>query len=189
MFIATAVAIACLFCSCANPDNSAQPTWKPGDRFERIGRFELHGTIHEVFPLLCPVQEYKWLPGWASTMHYAKSGVAEEDAVFETKELLGMKVTWTTITYQPERFIEYLLVSGADVVRLSLSLDQITEGKIVVTWRMLFTTNSKLGKIAIKRAFSEENFQRLIDDRQRQLNYYLAHGHMIPASEDKPAAK
>ena len=39
-----------------------------------------------VFPLLCPVREADWVPGWQYRLIYSKSGVAEAGCVFITEE-------------------------------------------------------------------------------------------------------
>ena len=38
----------------------------------------------EIFPLLCPVREYDWIPEWDCTMVYSESGIAERGCVFQT---------------------------------------------------------------------------------------------------------
>jgi hypothetical protein len=159
-----------------------EPKWMKSSRFERIGNFTLKGPRSAVFPLLCPVLEYQWLPGWKCTMAYSDSGIAEKDAIFHTVEMLGRKAVWTAITYQPDTFIEYLIVSGrAVVVRLSIALESGEGGTTAVTWRMLFTATSMLGRIALSRAFSEASFMKMMNKRENELNHFLEKGKMIDA--------
>lgn len=48
-----------------------------------------------IFPLLCPVLEYDWVPGWECELVYTESGVAESGAVFRTeRERDGGLDTW-----------------------------------------------------------------------------------------------
>ncbi len=156
------------------------PKWKAGERSERIGRFSLDGKPRDIFPLLCPVREYEWLPGWSCTMAYAVSGAAEKDAIFHTVEAFGKKAVWTLITFQPDGFVEYLIVSGRDaVVRLSISLVENPAGGTDVTWRMLFTTTSLPGKTVVAHAFSEERFRAMMERRQAELGHFLTTGTMI----------
>ncbi len=153
--------------------------WAKGDRFERIERFTVKGTPEQVFPLLCPVREYDWLPGWSCTMHYSRSGVAEKDAVFTTREGPGQRATWTTITYEPDRLIEYLIVSGRNaVVRLSVSLERKDGGSTEITWRMLFTSTSGPGRRILRRRFSVEGFTKMLRSRKSELDVYLSTGKM-----------
>jgi len=40
----------------------------------------------KVFPLLCPVREADWIPGWRYTLIYSDSGVAELGCIFTTQD-------------------------------------------------------------------------------------------------------
>ncbi len=81
---------------------------------------------------------------------------------------------WTTITYQPHRLIEYLLVMGLDAVaRLSISLEERTDGTRV-RWRMLFTAVSPLAKKVLPKHYSEERFNTMLCARESELSRYLA---------------
>jgi len=154
--------------------------WKRSERFERVGRFELDAEPERVFPLLCPVLECDWLPGWTYTMAYSDSGVAERDAVFTTPERMHRTAVWTTITYEPPRQIEYLIVGGADlVVRLSIALAGASPGRCSVEWKMLFTASPAMAKMHLRREFSEEGFAAMMVARQRQLSHFLKEGRML----------
>lgn len=157
-----------------------RPRWEKGARFERRGVFTLQADAHAVFPLLCPVLEYDWLPGWSCVMRYSESGVAEKDAIFTTREALGRKTLWTTITCEPDAFIEYLIVSGTDaVVRLSVRLKSAGTGKTEVDWRMRFTSLSTLGRMVLEKTYSEEKFRFMMKRRKEELGHFLAAGTMI----------
>ena len=39
-----------------------------------------------VFPLLCPVREADWIPGWRYKLIYSESGVAELGCIFATED-------------------------------------------------------------------------------------------------------
>ena len=150
------------------------------ERFERVATFKLAGRAREIFPLLCPVREYEWLPGWSCEMAYSTSGVAEPDAVFHTRETLGMRVVWTLITHEPDHRVEYLLVSGRNaVVRLSIALSDSAAGSTEVTWRMLFTATSSLGRKVLRRSFSQQGFHAMMEKREAELNHFLSVGRMI----------
>ena len=135
------------------------------------------GKAADIFPLLCPVREYEWLPGWKCEMLYSRSGVAEMDAIFHTREMHFMRVVWTLITFEPDSKVEYLLVAGRDaVVRLSVELSEKPDGDTEVSWTMLFTTTSALGKRVLSAAFSEKKFQEMMEARELQLNHFLGTG-------------
>jgi hypothetical protein len=154
-----------------------KPKWINSERFERVGTFVVPAGKKDLFPLLCPVREYEWIPDWRCTMMYSDSGVAERNAVFMTRSRFHRKVMWTTITYEPDHLIEYLLVMGSDaMVRLSISLEEGGGQGTKVTWRMLFTAVSPLAKLALHADFSEEEFQALLRKREKELNTYFEKG-------------
>ncbi len=155
------------------------PVWQQSERFERIAGMTLEAPAAKIFPLLCPVLEYKWLPGWACTMCYSDSGIAEKNAVFHTHETHDKILVWTIIAYRPFSFIEFLVVDGTDTVnRFSISLQE--KGNITeLTWRMLFTATGTAGSQALRHAFTEEKFQKMVDDRKTELAYYLQTGKMM----------
>lgn len=162
------------------------PRWLRGERFERRAQFETHGSPDKVFPLLCPVREYEWIPGWKCTMHYSRSGVAEKNAVFTTARMLRARaVVWSCITYEPDSFVEYLMVSGRDgVIRLSIGLESKGEDRTEVTWEMVFTATSPIGHRVGRHQFSEAAFREMIASRKGELDHFLTTGEMIgPGSE------
>lgn len=151
-----------------------KPRWKKAERIDREKVFELKAAAKEIFPLLCPVREYDWIPDWRCTMIHSDSGVAEKDAVFHTRELFGKRAVWTCITYEPPRLIEYLFVLGVSgVVRLSIRLDEAPVGSTRVTWAMRFTVARLMSRFATK-VTSREGFDAMISGRQRELEEYLA---------------
>ncbi len=159
---------------------SLKPKWITSERFERVGEFTVPAPREKVFPLLCPVLEYEWIPDWRCTMVHSDSGVAEKNAVFITRQKFHKKAVWTAITYEPSRLIEYLLVMGTDaVVRLSISLEQSGEQTTPATrivWRMLFTAASPLARMALRADFSKEKYQAMLNKRERDLGRYFAAG-------------
>jgi hypothetical protein len=154
--------------------------WEKSERTERQARFTLNGTPDRIFPLLCPVLEYAWLPGWKCTMTYSDSGVAEKDCMFYTNEGFGKTALWTCVAHEPDSFVDYLVTTGRDaVMRLNIRLKETGPGKTEVDWRMLFTGLSGLGRFVIRRRFSRTQFETMMRNRERELNWYLEHGRMV----------
>jgi hypothetical protein len=148
-----------------------KPRWKKAERIDREYGFELEAEAREIFPLLCPVREYDWIPDWACDMVYSASGIAEKDAIFHTR-MFGRSVVWTCIAYEPPRLVEYLLVLGkGGVVRLSIRLDE-AGGKTMVRWAMRFTLTGLMARLADKVA-SREGYDAMILSRQRLLEAYF----------------
>lgn len=87
----------------------------------------LEGTTDEVLPLLCPVRETEWVPGWAPGLVLSDSGVAEPDCVFTTPDAAAgarAEAIWTVLAQDAERgTVEMLKVTpGFLVVRLWIAL-------------------------------------------------------------------
>jgi hypothetical protein len=151
-----------------------KPAWKHGQRFERSAEISVRAAADQVFPLLCPVREYEWIPDWRCTVVYSESGVAEKDAVFITLQKFHRKAVWTLITFEPPRLVEYLLVMGTDATtRLTISLAE-QDGVTRLTWRFLFTAISPLARRVLPADFTEERFQRMLSAREQQLRRYFA---------------
>jgi hypothetical protein len=161
---------------------SKGPHWRKGERFERHARFMVPARAAEVFPLLCPVREYEWIPDWRCEMVYSKSGVAERDAVFTTVEKPFGKVLWTCLVFEPPRRIEYLLARGSMAsIRLELALDE-EGGRTAVDWTMRFTAASPLFARLLRRKMSEAAFSGMMRARERQLAEYFARMSMPQSS-------
>jgi hypothetical protein len=57
-----------------------------------------------VFPLLCPVREVDWVPGWQYRLIYSESGLAEDGCVFSTPNEAGPETLWMVTHYDPAAF-------------------------------------------------------------------------------------
>ncbi len=57
-----------------------------------------------VFPLLCPVREAEWAPGWKYRLIYSQSGFAELGCVFTTPNSDATETVWVVTHYDPFEF-------------------------------------------------------------------------------------
>jgi hypothetical protein len=63
-----------------------------------------HAPLNEVFPLLCPVREAEWVPGWSYRLIFSNSCFAEEGCVFATPNDDGVETIWTITDYDARNF-------------------------------------------------------------------------------------
>ncbi|HYK92235.1 MAG TPA: hypothetical protein VE398_25965 [Acidobacteriota bacterium] len=76
----------------------------------------------KVFPLLCPVREADWLPGWQYQLIYSDSGFAELGCVFTTPNATSSgspspEKTWIVTDYDPKAFqIGFVWIDPARVI-------------------------------------------------------------------------
>ncbi len=70
----------------------------------------VHAPVEAVFPLCCPVEEYKWIPGWKCDLVHCPNERVEQGTVFDEYSsapfLMGKawgKTTWTAVLHDPEQ--------------------------------------------------------------------------------------
>ncbi len=124
-----------------------------------------------VFPLLCPIREREWIPGWDGEVVYSESGVAERDGVFRAG-LSGARATYFVTRYEPPHAIEYLVVGDTAVAdALALRLEGDASGGASLTWRRTFTALTADGAALVreKAAGFEARVPRLAELLNRHL--------------------
>jgi hypothetical protein len=138
----------------------------------------LHASPERVFPLLCPVREHDWLPGWEARVIFSESGFAEEGCVFTTTDEAGREAVWTVSAYVPEKRIEFaVVIPGHYVTTLHIELHPDGDGT-EVDWRRTYTALSREGARAIA-AITPEGFAAHIARLGRQLDHYLSTGTQL----------
>jgi hypothetical protein len=154
----------------------------PPKRVSRSYTQTLVAPPDAVFPLLCPVREAEWIPGWDPLLVVSKSGVAEDDCVFVTRSEPENTV-WYVTDYQPEKeFIGFVRTTpGVTACRLSIQLAAAREGS---TARVTFTHTS-LGEKgdAFVDGFTEAKFAGEMQLWEKRINHYLATGTCLAAAQ------
>jgi hypothetical protein len=136
-----------------------------------------------VFPLLCPVREAEWVPGWEYGMIYSESGVAEEGCVFTTPNEAGPDSVWMVTEYDPAALrIAYAWVQpGLISTQLRIALRPAADGKTHAHIRYLYTGLSPEGNAALER-FTAEWFGKKMRGWETAINHYLRTGELIRAA-------
>ena len=74
-----------------------------------VSPVSINAPVEEVFPLACPVEEYRWIPGWRCNLVHCPNDRAELgtvfDEIFSAPFLLGSfqgKTRWTVTMHSPE---------------------------------------------------------------------------------------
>lgn len=144
----------------------------------RTHEFTVEAPPEKVFPLLCPVREYEWIPTWRCEMLHSQSGVAEEDCVFRTNFPDSGPMTWVVSRYEPPVLIEFTCFTVQGIVmRLKIRL-QSMDGVTQLHWtrRWLATTPAAEAWIA---GYTAETFTSMMAMLQSSLTHYLATGTML----------
>jgi hypothetical protein len=138
----------------------------------------------KVFPLLCPVREADWVPGWKYTLIYSESGVAEDGCVFSTPNDAGPETIWMTTHYNPAAFtIAYAWVQpGMIATQLRISLSPAPDGKTSARIRYLYTGLSAAGNATLEERYTPDWFRKKMQGWEAAINHYLRAGKLISAA-------
>lgn len=130
----------------------------------------------KVFPLLCPVREADWVPGWQYRLIYSESSVAEYGCVFITPNEDGAETTWVVTDYDPESFrIAFVWVNpGLVVAQIRISLSRSTEAPdhTSALIRYTYTGLSAEGNREVER-YDQAWFQQKMQSWEKAINHYL----------------
>lgn len=153
-------------------------------RERRSFRHHVTVTPDEVFPLLCPVREYEWLPGWHCTLVHSASGVAERGAVFLTEAPGEAPTVWTISRHDPGRhLIEFVCVTPGSRVRvLEIACVAAPGGGTELTWTHTFTPLGPAGE-AFLAEYTPEAYRRSLDFLARALDHFCRTGARLPAED------
>ena len=133
----------------------------------------------DVFPLLCPVREKDWLPGWDYTMIHSHSGLIEQDCVFSTPQHADLDTLWKVYHYNRDQYeVGFVRHSpGKNMVRIFIKVVQQQQGSQSVI-RYIYTPLSKEEEDYINRGL-DDDFQSNMITWEKCINYYLETGSMM----------
>jgi len=152
----------------------------PAKRAVVTAEMRLGAAPEKVFPLLCPVLEYDWIPGWDCDLVFTRSGVAEEDCVFVTHFPGEENEVWTVSRYEPPRRIEFVrFLPAKRVMRYVITLEDDGPGATLLAWTKIMTGLAE-DSLAGLEATAPENHEVLVRKLERMLAHYLEKGAMLP---------
>ena len=133
-----------------------------------------------VFPLLCPVQELDWVPGWDCALVYTASGVAEPGCVFQTdRPAEGGVDTWVVSRHEPPSRVEFVRVNALRAMRYAIRLEPVAGGTRL-EWSQEITSLSPDGDRHVA-ALSAADFAALVERLETMLEHYLRTGEALAA--------
>ena len=116
-------------------------------RVEATVTREIKASPRTIFPLACPVEELRWIPQWDYRLIYSKSGVNENNCIFnEDKSGLHffekpLTTTWVTTMHDPENYhiLFQLNLAGKAVIAFEIRFCEVAKQVSRCTWHMVFT--------------------------------------------------
>lgn len=118
-------------------------------RLIRTHRQTINASPERVFPLLCPVREREWLPGWTCRIVHSRSGVAEPGAVFTTVDARGETVWLISEHVAPRRVAFVRFEPDGVVVWCEIALSARGDGRSCVDITYTYTAVGDAGEAAL----------------------------------------
>lgn len=154
-----------------------------------MSAFKSHRVSHEytqtnaappekVLPLLCPVREAEWVPGWEYRLIYSKSGFAEVGCVFATPNSDGAaETTWVTTIYDPAAFrVGFVWINpGLVAAEILIELEPAGSGETRAHIRYRYTGLSPDGNRAVE-GYDQKWFVTKMRSWESAINHYLRIG-------------
>lgn len=139
----------------------------------------LDAPPERVFPLLCPVREIDWTPGWNPELILTSSGVAEQDCVFVLPGVPHPAI-WVTTRYAPETWeLQFLRVAPEHTVcRIDIALAPLVTAGTAAEIVYAYTSLGPAGD-AFLEGFTDDWYRRFMEAWERALNHYLTTGARI----------
>lgn len=139
---------------------------------------ELPAAPAAIFPLLCPVREAEWIPGWEATLLWSRSGHAEAGAVFSTPADPAPWI-WHIVTHEATtgRIRFSVTAPGSHLLDLDLALERAPMGSDL---RWTYSLLALEGAGAAFLADYEAAFPAKMDLLERRLRHFLTTGAPLP---------
>lgn len=136
------------------------------------------GDVSSVFPLLCPVREVEWIPGWDPRLVISESGFMEKNCIFIEPEN-EIEAIWIVTSYKKNQFLDmYRVLPGVCVSQFTISLfenNEVTDAEISYEHTALGESGEK-----IVSEFTNDNFNEFMSHFEEAINHYLVFGEKIP---------
>jgi len=140
----------------------------------------------KIFPLLCPIQEYKWIDGWKCEMVYSQSGGIEKHCIFyeeKTGPILfnhEAPTYWLVSQYEPLdfrlQFIHHTV--GMFVSQMDLTVEELSDGESSVNWSFTITALNEEANSLID-ANTEHKAKMYLTIVGKSLKHYCETGEML----------
>ena len=141
----------------------------------------LAASPDKVFPLLCPVREVDWVPGWDPKLVLSNSGVAEKDCIFITRDN-SQESIWIITNFEPDkRKLEMIKVTpGHTVGKLEIQLTSSGDNQTAAEIAYTYTALGPEGDDFLNQ-FTAQWYKTFMQNWERAINHYLSTGTKLSA--------
>jgi hypothetical protein len=156
-------------------------------KVQRSHTIKLSAPPERVFPLLCPVREEEWIPGWENETYeliFSKSGFNEEGCIFKTNFRVPAESIWSCLKFDRKNYeVEFLIhIIGLEMRKFNISLKQNDDSSTSAQFSMITTALSEKGNEFVSN-LTEEEYVKFISRFEMTLNYYFQHGKKLPVNQ------
>jgi hypothetical protein len=150
----------------------------------------INAPVQDVFPLACPVMEYKWIPDWKCELIHCPKGHAELGIIFNeifTAPILtgsiAQKTTWTAVLYEPDRYrIHYKLENKVSTSLYKIEFEDDNAGGTKSRLELTYIPINQQG-LAVLEKGGEAKFRLMLSILSLMLKHYCEKGEMVKTSE------
>lgn len=140
-----------------------------------------------VFPLACPVEEYKWIPGWKCDLVHCPNERVEHGTVFDEYSsapfLVGKawaKTTWTAVLHEPNRHrVHYAIRNVASDSLYKIEFSDDGSGGTLARLNFRYSASGPLGRKVI-RSRGEAKIELMLQILSTMLRHYCESGELVP---------
>ena len=123
-------------------------------RLHRTHQVTIQAPIDEIFPLACPIEEYKWIDGWKCEMIYSEGGKNENNCIFSEETSapalfpstgLGSTIWYTTLWDTEGHRVHFALITSLSVAKFEIEMQDQGGGNTLVQWGFTVTALNEEG--------------------------------------------
>lgn len=150
----------------------------------------IDASVDTVFPLVSPIEEYKWIPGWkCKLIHYPRDIIALGAIFYEISSapfLIGNyngKTTWTVVEYEPENYkLHFRLDNKKSSSLYKIELSDDGQGKTKGNLDFTYTAINKKGnQLVVDKV--EDKIHIMLSVLYTLLKYYSENNKLLSSAE------
>lgn len=141
------------------------------------------GKPEDIFPLLSPLREAEWSPGFNYNLIFNSQEEDQLDLIFSTKEHEYDTRYWIVVEHVfPTKVKMINFYKDLEVVILDLKLSDNGNGTTSTKIKYSHTSLTKEGEPLVER-FTEDHYIAMMKHWEIAINHYLKTGQLIKMSE------
>ena len=147
---------------------------------------KIKASPQQIFPLLCPMQEYKWIDGWQCEMVHSDSGAVENNCVFKEEKTspilfdLVIPTHWIVSLYDPEKYrIQFVLLMGTmAIAKVDVEIQGLGGQLSSIAWTFMITSLSEEANRNINET-TKRKAKLLLSILAQSLKHYCETGELL----------